>query len=131
MAHKKYCSLNPTGTQARRLRFIRGSANDSPYATRLSPPPLLVDVANESAPESSACNLRESAFVSAACMPPLVPLSENNFVQHSSVVVASPMELEVELETASSHPTPCDKSAAWIYQPQIISDVKTEAYAVE
>ena len=46
VAHKSYCSVNPTGTQPGRLRFIRGSANDSLYATRLPPPPLPVDVAN-------------------------------------------------------------------------------------
>ena len=110
VAHKTSCSVNPTGTQAGRLRFIRGSANDSLYATRLSSPPLPVDVASESAPESSACNppmpvgavgaSRESAFVSAVCMPPPASLSENKLVQPSSVVMASPMELERELETA-------------------------------
>ena len=106
VAHKNYCSVNSTGTQAGRLRFIRGSANDSLNATRLPPPPLPVEVANESAPESSACNppmpvgaSREIAFVSAACMSPPVPLGENNLVQPSSVVMASPMELELELET--------------------------------
>ena len=41
------------------------------------------------------------------------------------------MELKLELETALSHPTPCDSSTAWFYRPQSISDVKTEAYAVE
>ena len=119
VAHKNYCSVNPTGTQAGRVRFIRGSANDSLYATRLPPPPLPVDAANESAPESSACNLpmpvgasRESAFVSATCMFPPVPLSENNLVQPSSVSMASPMELELELETSLSHPTPRDSSTA-------------------
>ena len=97
VAHKNYCSVNATGTQAGRLRFIRRSANDSLYATRLPPPPLPVDVANESAPESSAGNTpmpvgasRENAFVSAGCMSPSVPLSENNLVQPSSVVMASP-----------------------------------------
>ena len=55
---------------------------------------------------------RESAFVSAACMSPPVPLSENNLVQPSSVVMASPMELELELETDLSHPTPSDSSTA-------------------
>ena len=45
--------------------------------------------------------------------------------------MASPMELELELETALSHPTPCDSSTAWIYRPQSISDVKAAAYAVE
>ena len=109
VGHKINCSVNPTGTQAGKLRFIRGSANDSLYATRL-PPPTPVNVARESAPVSSACNpsmpagvsrypvssacnppvsaacnpsvssasnppmpvgvSRESAFVSAACMPP-------------------------------------------------------------
>ena len=137
VAHKTSCFVNPTGTQAGRLRFIRGSANDSLYATRLPTPPLPVDVANGSTPESSACNppmpvcavsaSRESAFVSAACIPPPVPLSENNLVQHSSVVMASPMELELELETVLSQPTPCDSS----YRPQSISEEKTEAYAVE
>ena len=115
VAHKNFCSVNHTGTQAERLRFIRGSANDSLYATRLPPPSLPVGVANEGAPESSACNppmpvgaSRESAFVSAAWMSPPVPHSEETFVQPSSVVMASPMELELELETALSHPTPCD-----------------------
>ena len=141
VAHKTSCSVNPTGTQAGRLRLIRGSPNDSFYATRLPPPPLPVDVANESAPESSACNppmpvgavgaSRESAFVSAACMSSPVFRSENNLVQPLSVVMASPMELELELETALSHPTPCGSSTAWIYRPQSISDVKTETYAVE
>ena len=76
VGHKDYCSVNPTGTQAGRLRFIRGSANDSLYATRL-PPPTPVDVASESALVSSACNplmpvgvSRESTFVSAARNPP-------------------------------------------------------------
>ena len=71
-----YCSVNPTGTQAEKLRFIRRSAIDCLYATRL-PPPTPVDVASESALVSSACNppmpvgvSRESTFVSAACMPP-------------------------------------------------------------
>ena len=141
VARKTSCSVNPTGTQAGRLRFIRGSANNSLYATRLPPPPLPVDVANESAPESSDCNPPmpvgavgascESAFVSVACISPPVPLSENNLVQPSSGVMASPMELELELETAVSHPTPCDSSTAWIYRPQSISDETTEAYAVE
>ena len=45
--------------------------------------------------------------------------------------MASPMELELELETVLSHPTPCDSSTAWIYRPQSISDVKAAAYAVE
>ena len=45
--------------------------------------------------------------------------------------MASPMELELELETALSHPTPCDSSTAWIYRPQSISDVKAAAYAAE
>ena len=104
-------------------------------------PPFPVDVASESAPESSAYNPpmpvgaigppRESAFVSAACTSPPVPLSKNNLVQPSSVVMASPMELELKLETALSHPTPCDSSTALIYRPQSISDEKTEAYAVE
>ena len=58
---------------------------------------------------------RESAFVSGLCMSPPVPLSENKLVQPSSVMMASPMELELELETALSHPTPCDSSTAWIY----------------
>ena len=57
VGHKNYCSVNPTGTHAGRLRFIRGSASDSLYATRL-PPPMPVGVS------------RKSAFVSAACMPP-------------------------------------------------------------
>ena len=138
VAHKNSCSVNPTGTQAGRLHFIRGSANDSLYATRLPPPPLPVDVANESAPGSSACNplmpvgaLRESTFVSAACMPPPIPPSERNLPQPSSVVMDSPMGLELELETALSHPTPCDSRTAWIYRPQSISDVKTEACALE
>ena len=133
---QNYCSVNPTGTQAGRLRRIRGSTNDSLYVTRLPCPPLRVDVANESAPESSACippmpvgASRESAFVSAACMSPPVPLSQNNLVQPSSVVMAS--SLELKLETAVSHPTPCDSSTAWIHRPQSISDVKTDAYAVE
>ena len=115
VAHENSCSVNPIGTQAGRLRFIRGSASDSLYATLLPPPPLPVDVANASAPESSACNppipvdaSRESAFVPAACMSPPVPLSEKNLVQPSSDVMASPMELELELDTALSHPTPCD-----------------------
>ena len=76
-------------------------------------------------PRVSACNpstpvgaSRESAFVSSACMSPPVPLGENNLVQPSSVVMASPMELELELETALSHPTPCDSSRAWIYRPR-------------
>ena len=76
VGRKIYCSENPTGTQAGKLRFIRGSANDSLYATRL-PPPTPVEVASESALVSSACNppmpvgvSRESAFVSAASMPP-------------------------------------------------------------
>ena len=144
VAHKNSCSVNPTGTQAGRLRFIRGPANDSLYATRLPPSPLPADVANKSAPESSACNppmpvgavgsvgaSRESAFGSPACISPPVPLSDNNLVQPSSVVMASPMELELELETVLSHPTPCDSSTAWIYRPQSISDETTEAYAVE
>ena len=138
VAHRNYFSVNATDTQAGRLRFIRGSTNDSLHATRLPPPPLTVDVANESGPESSACNppmpvgaSRDSALVCAACMSPLVFLSENNLVQPSSVVMASPMELEVELETALSHPAPCDSSTAWIYRPQSISDVKAKAYAVE
>ena len=140
-AHKNSCSVNPTGTQAGRLRFIRRSANDSLYATRLPPSPLPVDVANESAPESSAYNPpmpvgavgapRESAFVSAACIPPPVPLSENNLVQPSRVAMASPMQLELELETALSHPITCDSSTAWIYRSQSISDEKTEEYAVQ
>ena len=77
VGHKNYCSVNPTGTQAGRLRFIRGSANDSLYATRPSRP-TLVDVASESAPVSSAYNFpmpvgasRESAPVSSACNPPM------------------------------------------------------------
>ena len=134
---KNYCSVNPTGTQTGGLRFIRLSANDSLYATRLPPPPLPVDVANESSPESSACNpltpvsaSRESAFVSAASMSTPV-LSENNLVQPSSVVMASPIGLELELETALPHPTRCDSSTAWIYRPQSISDLTTEAYDVE
>ena len=141
MAHKNSCSVNPTGTHAGRLRFIRGSANDSLYATRIPPPPLPVEVESESVPEYFACNppvqvgavgaSRESAFVSAACISPPVPLRENNLVQPSSVVIASPMELELELETALSHPTPCDSSTAWIDRPQSISEGKTEAYAVE
>ena len=44
VGHKINCSVNPTGTQAGKLRFIRGSANDSLYATRL-PPPTPVNVA--------------------------------------------------------------------------------------
>ena len=58
--------------------------------TRLPPHPLSVDEAGESAPESPACNppmpvgavgaSREGAFVSAACISPPVPRSENNFV---------------------------------------------------
>ena len=113
-------------------------AADSIYATRL-PLPTPVDVASESAPVSSACInppmpvgvSRESAFVSAACMPPPVPLCEDNLVQPSSVVMSSPIELELELETALSNPTPCDSSLAWIYRPQSISDVQAAAYAVE
>ena len=45
--------------------------------------------------------------------------------------MAFPMELELELETVLSHPTPCDSSTAWIYRPQSISDVKAAEYAVE
>ena len=74
---------------------------------------------------------RESAFASAAYMPPPVSRCENNLVQPSSVVMASPMELELELETVLSHPTSCDSSTAWFYRPQSISDVKAAAYAVE
>ena len=74
---------------------------------------------------------RDSAFVSATCMPPPVPPHENNLVQPSSVVMASPMELELELETVLSHPTSCDSSTAWFYRPQSISDVKAAEYAVE
>ena len=117
--------------------FHSGIGNVSPYATRL-PPPTPVDVASVSALVSSACNppmpvgvLRESACVSAACMPPPVPLCEDNLVQLSSVVMSFPMELELELETALSHPTPCDSSTAWIYRPHSISDVKAAAYAGE
>ena len=87
---------------------------------------------------SSACNppmpvgvSRESAFVPAACLPPLVPLCEDSYVQPSSVVMFSPMKLELELETILSNPTPCDSSSARIYRPQIISDVQAAAYAVE
>ena len=87
---------------------------------------------------SSACNprmpvgvSRESAFVSAACMPPPVPRRENNLVQPSSVVMASPMELELELETVLSHPPSCDSSTTCFYRPQSISDMKAAAYAVE
>ena len=74
VGQKIYCSVNPTGTQAGKLRFIRRSANDSFYATRL-PPPTPVDVASESALVSSTCNppmpvgvSRESAFVSACLL---------------------------------------------------------------
>ena len=45
--------------------------------------------------------------------------------------MASPMELELERETALSLPTTCDSSTAWIYRPQSISDVTAAAYAVE
>ena len=101
-------------------------------------PPMPVAVSRESASVSSACNppmpdgvSRESAFVSTACIPPPVPRCENNLAQPSSVVMASPMELELELETVLSHPTPCDSSTALIYRPQSISDVKAAEYAVE
>ena len=89
VAHKNYRSVNPTGTQAGRLRFIRGSTNDSLCATRLPPPPLPVDVATESAPRSSACNppmpvgaSRESAFALLPACPPrllLVKRTSYNF----------------------------------------------------
>ena len=115
--------------------FHSGIGNVSPYATRL-PPPTPVDVASVSALVSSACNppmpvgvLRESAYVSAACMPPPVPLCEDNLVQLSSVVMSFPMELELELETVLSNPTPCD--SARIYRPQVISNVQAAAHAVE
>ena len=81
--------------------------------------------------DSELITRSESAFVSAACMPPQVPLCEDNLVQPSSVVMSSPMELELELETVLSNPTPCDSSSAWIYQPQSISNVQAAAYAVE
>ena len=73
--HKIYCSVNPTGTQTGKLRSIRGSANDSRYATRL-PPATPVNVARESAPVSSACNnpmpVGVSRYpVSSACNPPM------------------------------------------------------------
>ena len=42
-----------------------------------------------------------------------------------------PMELELELETVLSDPTPCDSSSAWIYGLQSIFDVSAAAYAVE
>ena len=45
--------------------------------------------------------------------------------------MSSPMELELELDTGLSNPTPCDSSSAWIYRPQSISDVQAAAYAVE
>ena len=45
--------------------------------------------------------------------------------------MSSPMELELELETVLSNPTPCDSSSAWVYRPQSISDVQAAAYAVE
>ena len=103
-----------------------------------TPPPTPVAVASESAIVSSACNppmpvgvSRESAFVSAACMPPPVPLCEDNLVQPSSIVMASPVELKLELETVLSHPTPCHSSSAWIYRPQSICDVQAAAYAAE
>ena len=35
VGHKIYCSVNPTGTQAGKLRFMRGSANDSPLQRQL------------------------------------------------------------------------------------------------
>ena len=40
-----------------------------------------------------------------------------------------PMELELELETVLSNPTPCD--SARIYRPQVISNVQAAAHAVE
>ena len=115
VGHKIYCYVNPTGTQAGKLRFIQGSANDSLYVTRLPPPtpvavacesalvtsdcntPTPVAVASESAFVTSDCNTpmpvgvsRESAFVSAACMPPPVPLCEDNLVQPSLFVMSPP-----------------------------------------
>ena len=45
--------------------------------------------------------------------------------------MSSPMELELELETVLSNPTPCDSSSAWIYGLQSIFDVSAAAYAVE
>ena len=41
VAHKNCCSVKPTGKQAGRLRFLRGSAKDSLYATTPPDSPLL------------------------------------------------------------------------------------------
>ena len=115
-----------------------GVSRESAPVSSACYPPMPVAVSRERALVSSACNppmpvsvSRESAFVSAACMPPPVPRRENNLVQPSSVVMASPMELELELETVLSHPPSCDSSTACFYRPQSISDMKAAAYAVK
>ena len=124
VGHKINCSVNPTGTQAGKLRFIRGSANDSLYATRL-PPPTPVNVARESPPVPAACNppvfvtcnnppmqvavSRESAPVSSNCYPPMpVAVSRENAPVSSTCYPPMPVGVSRESCLLYTSPSPRD-----------------------